>query len=316
MSVSRTLLRHVPRFVSNPYEAGGTPHDLVYHFHTNDGVPAGADDGQKSCRLMVDAYRAKGFSAVIPTPHDAVPALAGIDSVIQIQGTEHTAITATVEKHVCGLFVAERIYPGAWPTCAALVPLILAGGGFPVAAHPNYTNAPITSVDIAACDIWGVEVYNQQVEGMAAGEGYADEGSAFDAVSYACDTITSHPVWCFCASDAHTTGTGMTLVPFNVVFTPVLNAAELEKSIRGGNFYATQGNRITSISVSVRNITVVVPESSNIEWIITGGVVDQTDNAVLTSTYAMSAAAVWARARITDAVTGEIAWTQPFYWRV
>lgn len=299
-----------PPTPSNSYSAGGTAYTLVYHFHTSDAVPLAADDGQKTCDQMLLAYAGLGFEAALVTPHDAVADIPGTVGILQIQGTEHTAQQGdpVVEKHVVGMFVAERIYPGAWPDIATLVPLIVAGGAFPVAAHSNYALVPIDNDDLDACDFLGVEVWNQQVENMYPGEGIAD-----DRFSRMIDNaLADHIVVGLAASDAHDTGAQIATVPWNVVFATALSAAAIETSIRAGNFYATQGTLITSIAITGNVVSMVLPAACTVEWIVTGNQVAATQTSTTAPSFMLMRPHRWVRARITNGA-GLIAWTQPFY---
>lgn len=97
------------------------------------------------------------------------------------------------------------------------------------------------------------------------------------------------------------------------VFADALTVSDVMANLKSGNFYASFGAIISSVTVNGPTVAVAVPKKSDIEFIANGGKVVKTERDSLTASYAVKGDEKYVRIRVTIRSNYRRAWSNPIY---
>ena len=275
-----------------------TPKSHVYkgqmHAHTINS------DGAQSPTNVVIAYRDAGYDFISITDHNYNTPDPGVFGILFIPG---------IEQQPAGNHL-NRINATTAParTAQGVIDQALSEGSFVFLNHPNwpggYPNNPNwTDTELESVSGYhGIEVWNSLVSPNENAEGRIDYLLSKHLKCYLIATDDCHNVNALYSKTASTR-----------VFADNLTISEIMENLKRGNFYASNGANISSITVSERTITITTDVASTIDFITNGGTVKQSTANTISSSYTASGEDVYIRARVTRGSDGKKAWTNPIY---
>jgi hypothetical protein len=318
------------------------------HTHTNNS------DGNASADSVVRWYKEHGYQFVFITDHEFITDVSGLNAVfaaeerfVVLPGQEITqwgADPARSAAHINSLFTTEVIWPqgerkcrggGCGATVDASVPLadtfrrniaqVLANKGIPQINHPNYrwSVRPEDLIDIpeegCLLEIWNGQ---RSINNLGGANGSDDTRPAAEGYW---DYLLSRgkKVWGVAADDSHDFGESSDRTPsppgqaWIVVRAPKLNASEIERALRQGNFYASTGVTLADVRRESDSLSITIAESPApaprflTKFIGHGGTV-LAEVPGLRPTYRLKGGESYVRAAVVDS-NGARAWTQPLF---
>ncbi|MEY4745186.1 MAG: hypothetical protein RL272_1131 [Candidatus Parcubacteria bacterium] len=112
--------------------------------------------------------------------------------------------------------------------------------------------------------------------------------------------------------DCHDVRAGYCMTSSVRVFADALTAADIMASLKAGNFYASSGAAISSVTAVGPTLSVSLPEAGEIEFVSDGGAVVKRARGVQTSSFTVTGRETYVRIRVTDAKRRR-AWSNPVY---
>jgi hypothetical protein len=284
----RIFIKEITRLqaINIPHQAINTSHQLASYL-VNYWVPttfslkgqlhchSTNSDGLQSPIAVVTAYRDAGYDFVSVTDHHNYTADPGIAGIIYLKGREND------EYHHIEL-----------DDCPS----------FEILGHPAYN----VFANWALPSTWSnaISIYNAYSMAHAASDSYVD--------SYA--TEGKGIVFVAATDDNHNILDSYFNKAWVMVNVNEKTSAAILKALAAGNFYASNGNTISSISISGMEVTITCPAASNIYFIGANGHIYQINLNVITATYTMLGSEKYIRIQL-DLVadTTKKAWSQLIY---
>lgn len=264
------------------------------HVHTTQS------DGAQDPATVVRAYKDAGYDFISITDHERVTPNPGIPGIMFIPGTEQSP----QGNHLNRINVSAPLRGDA----QTMIDYTLAEGGFIFLNHPNWpggypANPNWTDAELEAVRGFnGIEVWNSLVAPNSNAEGRADyllsRGRRFFLVA---------------TDDCHDVTNARCKTASTRVFADRAEPADLMENLKAGNFYASNGAAIASISILERAITVATDRLSTIEFLAAGGRVVQSSPRVFAAAYTVAGDEVYVRARVTREADKKMAWSNPIY---
>ncbi len=282
-----------PFTLVSPYRPAAHVYRGQLHAHTTNS------DGKQTPTAVITAYRAAGYDFVAITDHNVHTTDPGVTGILFIPGVEN--------DHSCQH--ENRINVGS-PAPGVRLPqdVIDRGqteGSFVQINHPDWPgsypkNPCWTDKALLAVHHYdAVEVWN------------ASDDATNNNAEKRIDFLLSNDRNTFLTAvdDCHDVRAAYCMTSSVNVFADALTTQDVMAALKAGNFIAAHGAQISSIATSRMTITVVVPTTSTIEYIVSGGTVAKTDPGVTSSTFTPNATAKYVRIRVT---TGQHqAWSNP-----
>lgn len=277
--------------IANPYTSRPNAYKGQLHAHSDQS------DGVGTPTEVATAYRNAGYDFMSLTDHDMITPDPGV-GILFITGVEETHGFG----HILGIGAAAQ---STETEPQLIIDFHIAQDAVPILAHPNSpTSAEWTDTEIRQLTgFMAIEAYNRAV-GAANSNAEDKWDAALSEYRFSYGTA---------ADDLHVGGGG---VGFDegwvVVYADSLSEASILDALRRGNFTSSTGPTLT-MSLDQQTITAVVDSSSNVEWIVQGGAIAETDAATTSATYTIVGDEVYVRAKATRISDSEIAWSNPIY---
>ncbi len=285
------ILQPVNVRIENPY-AGGTPYKAQLHAHTTES------DGKLSPAELAAFYRDAGYQVLAITDHGRFTPPPAVHGILVIVGSEQD----TDEGHLVAYGAVARLDIDRIRSAQTKINRILELGGIAGLAHPNYKTESWTNEEIAGLSSFSlIEVFNGVV-GSA-------QGIAEDKWDYALRLEPGRKIWGTAVDDFHAPehfGKGWV-----VIYADELGTGAIMRSLRTGNFYATQGPEIKAWTVG-RIIRASVDELSQFRWTV-DGTHYLMGSSRLSSEYLVTGREKYVRVTIKRDRDGRMAWSQPFF---
>lgn len=288
--------------MTNLFDASGTWYKGNLHMHTT------RSDGALPPKAAVEVYRNAGYAFLALTDHWVQSENGFENGLLLLSGCEWDSggIGGPV-YHIIGAGM-EKDAPlrrEEKPGPQAIIDAIRQSGGIAVLAHPAWSVTDPADL-LALRGLAGMEIYNS-VSGLPWNGRRADSGLYVDLCAAKGALLP-----CFAADDSHSYD-GEQTFSYIMVNAPELTAAALKKALAAGNFYASQGPRFESVTVSGGHVEVccspveTVVFYSNTIWcsdrVATGG--------VNFASYQIKPSDRYVRVELVDG-SGRMAWTSPF----
>ena len=257
-------------------------------------------DGAQDPATVVLTYRDAGYHFISLTDHDRVSADPSIPGIVFIPGVEQ----APNGNHLNRINVPDVLRGNE----QAVIDGTLAQGGFVFLNHPNWpggypANPNWTDAELEAVrGFHGVEVWNAAV---------APNSNAEGRVDYLLSR--GRRLFLLATDDCHSVTNTRCKTASTWVFADRQEAGELVQNLKSGNFYASSGATLSSVSTSGQTITVTTDRLSAIDFIAAGGRLVQNTRRAFTASYTVAGDETYVRARITRDTDGAQAWTNPIY---
>jgi hypothetical protein len=263
-------------------------------------VHSTATDGTQDPAAVVRAYLAAGYDFISLTDHNRVTPDPLVPGILFIPGTEQDPNG----NHLNRIGVPD-VLPG---NEQAVIDGTLAQGGFIFLNHPNrpdgYPGNPNwTDAELEAVRGYhGLEVWNAAAVPTNNAEGRADFLLS-----------RGRRLFLLATDDCHNVNSSRCKTTSTWVFADRLAPAEILASLTAGNFYASSGAIVSSVSVSGPTVTVATDRLSTIDFIAAGGRVVQSTTRTFAAAYSATGDETYVRARVTRDSDGAAAWTNPVY---
>jgi uncharacterized protein (TIGR03437 family) len=278
----------------SPYAARASVYRGQLHCHTT------ASDGLQDPATLVRAYRDAGYAFVAISDHERVTPDPGVPGILTLPGIEQ----APEGKHLNRIGALGRFNGGVQD----LVDRALAEGDFVIVNHPNWpggypANPNWSDADFAAVGgFHAVDVWNAVVAPYSNAEGRID-----DLLSQ------RRRLFLTAVDDCHNLNAGYCMTGSTWVFADRLDAGEILRSLKAGNFYASNGARISAVRVAGTTITLTTDQPATIDFIALGGRVVKSVRQALGAAYTAVGNEIYVRCRVTRDADGRMAWTNPIY---
>jgi hypothetical protein len=257
-------------------------------------------DGTETPTVMMETFRDRGYDFASITDHDLVTADAGVAGILFVpSGIEETPNVPPWSDHITRTVALGH----AVGNPQAILNQVIVEGSYNTICHPNY-GAPDWTLPMLASltNYHGDEVWNQALA--------AALRNAETQVDYLLGLGRRFHL--IAVDDAHGAGVGSAGLSSVYVFADALNWANIQAEMFAGNFYASNGALITSITLTGKVLTIVTPAASNIQFIGASGVLQTTLNS-LAASYTIIGHERYVRANITRVSDAKMAWSNPVY---
>ena len=278
--------------IENPWESKESSYKGQLHCHTTNS------DGADSPTAVVTAYKNADYDFCSITDHNYFTTDPSVSDILFIPGVEET--------YSWGHMTATNVTAKASSTTPQeIIDDIIADGGIAGLAHPNYSVGWSWSQVFWQEGYSFCEIYNSLVDSFVGEEGYGED-------KYDYLLSKGKPCWCVAVDDCHDISVSSVFDGgYVVVNSDTLTITAIKTSLSEGNFYASTGATISSISVSGNIISVTTADSSTIKWI---GFEEEELRSTSTSTsdsYTVTGREKYVRIKITKDSDSTEAWSQP-----
>lgn len=241
--------------MSELFDTNGTWYKGNLHMHTL------RSDGQLSPKAAMKLYQKAGYDFIALTDHWIQSECETADGLLLLSGCEWD--TGDMVKspifHIIGVGMKSKVslkHSSSLPP-QVIIDEITAANGIAILAHPAWS-VTNPSDCMALNGLSGVEIYNS-VSGLPWNGERADSSLYFDIWASQRKLFR-----CMAADDSHTYN-GEQTRSFIMVNAKELTADSIKKSIKDGNFYASQGPLFESVSI---NDGVIEVKCSHVETIV------------------------------------------------
>jgi hypothetical protein len=289
--------------LDSPYTPKARMYRGQLHAHTTNS------DGTQPPAQVMAAYKKAGYGFVAITDHNWITVDPGVPGILHIQSVENNLESGDEWKrcHHENRIGAKTFAPGDRKP-QEVIDRSRSEDGFVQINHPDwpgsYPKHPCWSDE----DILAVSGYDA-VEAWNA----SDDDSNNNAEPRI-DYLLSHGRKTFLTAvdDCHDVRAAYCMTSSVNVFADVLTREEIMANLKAGNFYASSGALVTSVAVSGSRITVMLPKSCDVEYVIKDGTVAAAEKAVIESHYDANGSERYVRPRI-RCTDKKMAWVNPIY---
>jgi predicted metal-dependent phosphoesterase TrpH len=264
-------------------------------------------DGEWSPGQVVAFYRDRGYAFLAMTDHDAFTDLSRFTTP-EFQALSSEEVTVRGREHIVGLQLKGLVQSSG--DHQATINAINDQGGLAIVAHPNWASFSLERC-LGLHGYAAIEIYNVVCNSLEY-NGYALQ--YWDRL-----LRQGARVWGIATDDAHR-------IPYEgakawiVVDAENLNAEDILKSIRAGNFYASSGPHFQGFEVDGNTIKVWCSPAVEIRF-MTGDLhpaLRLRGDGLTTAAYSPRPEDPYVRIEVVDAQM-QSAWSQPFFidpdWR-
>jgi hypothetical protein len=283
--------------LESPYRAKPRSFKGQLHAHTTNS------DGTQSPAVVMAAYKKAGYDFAAITDHNHNTPDPGVKGILFLPGVEN--------DHTClheNRINATTVAPGSRMP-QDVIDQARREGSFVQINHPDwpgrYPTNPCWSDKalLAMKDYHAIETWN------------ASNGAENNNAERRVDFLLSNGMRTnlTAVDDCHDVRHAYCMTASVHVFADVLTVDDVMANLLSGNFYASSGANVTSVTVDGRNIAITLPKASDVEFIVNGGKVAKTERAVLTSSYVVAGDEKYVRIRVTRVSDKRQAWSNPIY---
>ncbi len=281
------------------------------HTHTT------LSDGRCGAAEMVDAYRSRGYDFLVLTDHaDCQPDVRNLQrqDFLVMNGIElHPPSNARprIMQHIIGIGVARDPSPKLVQagSAASVIRWVKRNGGIPIYGHPYWSGHHVGHMREGR-GAFGMEVHNTTTEVV---RGLGDSSVHLD------QALSQRFHWkVFAVDDTHDVQRDG-FRGWIMVKAPRLTRRAIMAAVRKGNFYATCGPEIRSLSVNRNIVRVECSPVREIVWHCVGPCGIRRASAKGPLTHAdfdlrsIQARSHYVRLEMSDAA-GRKAWSNPIWW--
>ncbi len=283
--------------LESPYRPRAHTYRGQLHAHTTNS------DGHQPPKEFVTAYKNAGYDFMAITDHDHATPDPGVPGILFLHGMENED-----GCHHENRINRHAVAAGA-PHPQLLVDEANGEGSFVQINHPDWpgkypSNPCWSDKDLLAMHGYdAVEVWNA-----------SDISDGDPNAETRIDFLLSHGkrTYLTAVDDCHDVRYSYCLTSSVMVSADALTQDDILANLKSGNFYATRGALILSISVSDRRISASLPRSCDVEYVVAGGKVAMTEHAVTASHYDADGTERYVRLRISCG-GDTMAWSNPIY---
>lgn len=275
--------------INNPYRYGGSLSlKGQMHCHTTNS------DGLDTPTALVVAYKNAGYNFIAITDHNYVTPDPSVSGITFIQSYEDTYST-----HHCTTYDIATI--ANLPNIQDFMTYETSAKKLVSIAHPRWFGTILDVNDMIGYYNYNfTEIYNAGASSIA---------------ENVVDRILSSGKKIFFTSvdDCHSIAEASMFNKGYVIVKADLNDKDsILKSLRSGNFYASNGNTL-ELSLEGNVVTATSAENSNITFIGANGAVLKTVNNVTTANYTICGSEQYVRVKSTKVSDNTCAWSQPIF---
>lgn len=274
-----------PLSLHNPYKSTVNSYKGQTHAHTC------YSDGVNTPEALAAGYKAAGYDFLFITDHNYLTTLPVVEGLLVMHGVEESFAAG----HIISLNPTKVEVRTADDPPQEILDKINNDGGYAIMAHPHL----LWSTDKLRA-LWGysgIEIKNSLVDSE-------------DRWDWVLETL-GRRVWGFAADDCH--NVALCIRNWINVFADSLTPSDIMTSLRSGNFYATEGAVITSVSVVNGKVVIETPDASTIEFITSGGLPAHTVRHATSAAYKPLHPNKYVRMRVTRDSDSLRAWSNPIW---
>jgi hypothetical protein len=252
--------------IDSPYTTKTNVYKGQLHAHSTNS------EGCNSPREVATIYKNLGFKFTSITDHDYLTPDPEVPGILYIPGVEET--TQPDIRHILSINASVEV---TQTEPQSVIDAIDAQGAIAIIAHPSFS--AMTESDLQAL----VGYTMMEIDDESLWDGLLASNRRVFAVA-SDDSV--------CQSSLRNYGRGWVQV-----FADSLNRNSIIASLRSGNFYSSQGPRL-SVSVSGTIITAATDSPSEIDWIGSGGVVLRSNSNTTAASYSVTGGESYVRIRV------------------
>lgn len=283
--------------LESPYRTKARMFRGQLHAHTTNS------DGTQSPAAVVAAYKKAGYDFVAITDHNYNTPNPAIPGILFIPGVEN--------DHTClheNRINATTVAPGA-RLSQDVIDQARAEGSFVQINHPDWPGSypanPCWS-DKALLDVRGYDAIEAWNSSNDPSNNNAERRIDMLLSNGRRTNLTA-------VDDCHDVRQAYCMTASVNVFAESLTVADVMANLKSGNFYASFGVVISSVTANAGTVAVTVPKKCDIEFVADGGKVTKTERDVLAASYAVRGDEKYVRIRVTRHGDFHRAWTNPIY---
>lgn len=283
--------------LESPYRPKAKMFRGQLHAHTTNS------DGTQSPAAVVAAYKKAGYDFVAITDHNHNTPDPGVPGILFVPGVEN--------DHTClheNRINARTVAPGA-RLPQDVIDQARAEGSFVQINHPDWPGSYPTNPcwsDKALLDVSGYDAIETWNSSNDATNNNAERRVDMLLSNGRRTNLTA-------VDDCHDVRHAYCMTASVNVFADDLTLADVMANLKAGNFYASFGAVISSVTVNAGTVAVTVPKKCDIEFVANGGKVVKTERDALTASYAVTGDEKYVRVRVTRRADLRRAWTNPVY---
>ncbi len=289
--------------IESPYRPKADMYRGQLHAHTTNS------DGTQPPAQVVAAYKKAGYGFIGITDHNWITADPGVPGIVFIQSVENNWQSGDdrLRCHHENRIGAKTFAVGeARPQ--EVIDRSRSEDGFVQINHPDwpgsYPKDPCWS-DLELLkvhDYDAVEVWN------------ASDDDSNNNAEPRIDYLLSHGKRTFLTAvdDCHDVRSAYCMTASVNVFADRQTREDIMANLKAGNFYASSGALVSSVSVDGPQVIVTLPKSCDVDYVIKDGEVALTERGVTESRYKATGAERYVRARV-RCPNRKWAWTNPLY---
>jgi hypothetical protein len=267
--------------IDSPYTTKTNVYKGQLHAHSTHS------EGCNSPREVATIYKNLGFNFTSITDHDYLTPDPKVPGILYIPGVEET--TQPDVRHILSINASVEV---TQTEPQSVIDAIDAQGAIAIIAHPSFS--AMTESDLQALVGYTMmEIDDERLwDGLLASNRRVFAVASDDSV---------------CQSSLRDYGRGWVQV-----FADSLDRNSIIASLRSGNFYSSQGPRL-SVSVSGTTITAATDSPSEIDWIGSGGVVLQSNSNATAASYSVTGGESYVRIRVIRNSDYKKAWSNALW---
>jgi hypothetical protein len=283
--------------LDSPYAPRAHVYRGQLHAHTTNS------DGRQPPAAVVAAYRAAKYDFVAVTDHNFNTPDPKVPGILFVPGVEN--------DHTClheNRIGATTVAPGA-RLPQDVVDQARREGSFVQINHPDwpgrYPQNPCWSdaALLAMRDYDAIEAWNSSNDAWN-----QDAETRVDML-----LTNGRRAFLTAVDDCHDVSAAYCMTASVNVFADALTRDGVLAALKSGNFYASFGATISTMTVADAKVVVETPVRSDVEFIVKGGAVAKTVTAATTASYDARGDEQYVRVRVTRVADRRKAWSNPIY---
>lgn len=289
--------------IESPYAPKAHMYRGQLHAHTTNS------DGTQKPAEVVAAYKRAGYGFVAITDHNWITADPGVPGIVFIQSVENNLESSDDWKrcHHENRIGAKTYAPGLRMP-QEVIDRSREEDGFVQINHPDWPGSYPKNPCWSDTELLNVRRYDA-VELWNA----SDDDSNNNAEPRV-DYLLSHGQKTFVTAvdDCHDVRSPYCMTASVNVFADRQTREDIMANLKAGNFYASSGALISAVAADGPNVSVTLPKSCDVDYVVKDGQVAKTEHGVTASSYKAIGGERYVRVRVRCA-DRKWAWSNPFY---